>query len=179
MTFALQQNVLRWQNPKHAEREILCLDMFWIHFIFNDRLTLIPHISGLSTQWQVHMVCFSEMHPNPTSQPHAFIRIHFEPPQSGSASWSGAALGLSGINNAAFRCQGPLWSSSEHHTTPPRQNQMLFSHDICPPDAFLFTCVSGCNINLFRLRRCGSCKGENSFNFPRTELQLSCSARAL
>lgn len=65
---------------QHAEREILCLDMFWIHFIFNDRLTLILHISGLSTQWQVHMVCFSEMHPDPTSQPHAFIHPHPPPP---------------------------------------------------------------------------------------------------
>lgn len=56
MTFTLQLNVLHWRNHKHAEPEILCPDMFWIHFIFNDRLTLIPRISGLSTQWQVHMV---------------------------------------------------------------------------------------------------------------------------
>lgn len=73
----LQPNALHRQNHKHAEREILCLDMFWIHFIFNDRLTLILHISGLSTQWQVHMVCFSEMHPNPPSQPHVVTHIHF------------------------------------------------------------------------------------------------------
>ena len=127
-----QRNVLHRQNHKHAEREILCLDMFWIHFIFNDRLTLILHISGLSTQWQVHMVCFSEMHPNPPSQPHVVTQIHFFfiffflSPPSGSSSWSGTELGLSGIDGAVFRCQGPLSSSSEHHTTPVRENQMLF-----------------------------------------------------
>lgn len=124
----------------------MCLDMFWIYFIFNDRLTLIPHISGLSTQWQVHMVCFSEIHPNSTSQPHVFIRSRFFPPQ-GSASWSGAGLGLSGISDGVFRCQGPLWSSPEHHTSPARQNQMLFLQSICPPDAFLFTCVSRCSLS--------------------------------
>lgn len=108
MTFALQLNVLLWQNHKHAEPEILCLDMFWIHFIFNDRLTLILHISGLSTQWQVHMVCFSEIHPNPTSELRLFICIHLFTHTSGSVSWSGEVLRLQGINGISGRCDHPL-----------------------------------------------------------------------
>lgn len=56
---------------------------------FNDRLTLIPHISGLSTQWQVHMVCFSAMHPNSTSQPHEFINF-FPPTRICLMIWSRA-----------------------------------------------------------------------------------------
>lgn len=128
--------------------EKLCLDMFWIYFTLNDRLTLIPHIFGLSTQWQVHMVCFAEMHPNPASE--KLIRIHFFfPPQQESASWSGAGLGLLGINDTIFRCQVLLWSSQEHHTSPVRQNQMVFLHNICPPRCILvylvfFAAVSTC-----------------------------------
>lgn len=43
------------KTTNYAEPEISCLDMLRIHLPFNDRLTLILHIWGLSTLWRVHM----------------------------------------------------------------------------------------------------------------------------
>ena len=186
MTFALQLNVLHWQNRKHAEQEILCLDMFRIHLIFNDRLTLIPHISGLSTQWQVHMVCFSEMHPNPLPQPHVFICIHpppsphthTPPPHQDLSPDLEPMWGLLGINNAIFRCRALLWSSSPHHTTPLRLKS----------DASLARLSSRCILvylsSLLRTKdsfcflKKWNGNGVNPFHSPCLELQLAFRAQA-
>lgn len=109
------------EKAKRAERGGSRYDLNLFHF-FNHRLTLIPHISGLSTQWRVHMASFSEMHPNPTSEPYSLhTRAHTR-----TANWCRAGLGLSGLGDAVFRSQGPLWSSLEHHTSTARQNHLLF-----------------------------------------------------
>lgn len=52
---------------------------------------MIPHISGLFTQWQVHMVCFSETHPDSTLHVHSLIRV-----SSLDSPWGRAVEGSQG-----------------------------------------------------------------------------------
>lgn len=120
---------------------------------------MIPHISGLFTQWQVHMVCFSETHPDPTSQIYSYAFLFCPPtptptpPLPRRSGW-----GLSGIGGAAVRCQGQLWSCSEHDKSPARQNGM---RSLC--DVFVYLCFCG--------QWRGSSRGEISFDFPHSTFQ--------
>lgn len=144
--------------------EKLCLDMFWIYFTLNDRLTLIPHIFGLSTQWQVHMVCFAEMHPNPASQ--KFIRIYFflsSPTRICLLIWSRTRA----LGNQRHRLQmsgaAVILPRTSHKSCEAESDGFLAQH-LPPQDAFLFTWCS-CSLNLFILQWCGNSEGEISFYF--------------
>lgn len=146
-------------------REKLCLDMFWIYFTLNDRLTLIPHIFGLSTQWQVHTLCFAEMHPNLASQ--KFIRIHFflsSPTRICLLIWSRTRA----LGNQRHRLQmsgaAVILPRTSHKSCEAESDGFLAQH--LPPQ--MHSCFLGvlrCSLNLFILQRGRSSEGEISFYF--------------
>lgn len=99
---------------------------------------MIPHISGLFTQWQVHMVCFSETHPDPTSRVHSLIRV-----SSLVSPWGGAGEGS----------QGPAVARSDDGgscDSPQNTTKVLPGRVGC--SCFVYSCFSG--------------RGEPSFDPP-------------
>lgn len=131
------------EKAKRAEWGGSRYDLNLFHF-FNHRLTLIPHISGLSTQWRVHMASFSEMHPNPTSEPYS-LHTH----ACCKLMWCRTRT-LGTRRRLRQKSGGELWSSLEHHTSPARQNHSLFLAQYFVPQMHsLFTCVSRSRHSLF------------------------------
>lgn len=96
---------------------------------------MIPHISGLFTHWQVHMVCFSETHPDPTSQIYSYASLSLPPPPS-PAHRGGAG------EDSRERCQ-----ISGAAVIPIRtwQKSREAESGWVPCAMFLFTCASVAN----------------------------------
>lgn len=132
------------EKAKRAEWGGSQYDLNLFHFL-NHRLTLIPHISGLSTQWRVHMASFSEMHPNPTSEPYSLL----------SHTHTHSKLMCSRTRTLGTRRRRLQKSGAvvilpgRSHEPREAESLAISCAALCPPVAFLFTCVSLLSHSLF------------------------------